>query len=130
VPMIVISPWSRGGWVNSETFEHTSLLRFLEERFDVKVPNLTAWRRSAVGDLTSTLGFTSPNNSAAKLPATELDLGTGCPTSTNLNPAFAPAEPVNVPASQQMPTQEPGQAPRCRSATLAIGKHQLARLRR
>jgi len=112
VPMIVISPWSRGGWVNSETFDHTSLLRFLEERFDVKVPNLTAWRRSAVGDLTSTLGFTSPNNSAAKLPATELDLGTGCPTSTNLNPAFAPAEPVNVPTSQQMPTQEPGQARR------------------
>jgi phospholipase C len=30
VPMIVVSPWSRGGWVNSQLFDHTSLIRFLE----------------------------------------------------------------------------------------------------
>src|ERR1700722_5533715 len=33
VPMIVISPWSKGGWVNSEVFDHTSLIRFVERRF-------------------------------------------------------------------------------------------------
>jgi phospholipase C len=50
VPMLVISPFSRGGHVNSDTFDHTSLLRFLEARFGVKAPNLTAWRRKTVGD--------------------------------------------------------------------------------
>ncbi|PYC62824.1 phospholipase C, phosphocholine-specific, partial [Streptomyces tateyamensis] len=30
VPLIAISPWTRGGWVNSETFDHTSVLRFME----------------------------------------------------------------------------------------------------
>jgi phospholipase C len=34
--MYVISPWSRGGWVNSQVFDHTSVLRFLEARFGVK----------------------------------------------------------------------------------------------
>ena len=33
VPMIVVSPWSKGGWVNSEVFDHTSLIRFIERRF-------------------------------------------------------------------------------------------------
>ena len=46
VPMIVVSPFSAGGWVDSTPLDHTSALRFLEERFDVKAPNLTAWRRS------------------------------------------------------------------------------------
>jgi phospholipase C len=95
--------------VNSETFDHTSLLRFLEARFDVTVPNLTSWRRSVVGDLTSTLGFSSPNDGTPQLPATALDLATGCPTLANPVPFLAPAEAVNVPISQQMPTQEPGQ---------------------
>src|SRR5271154_5314731 len=35
VPMIVISPWSKGGWVNSQVFDHTSLIRFIEQRFAV-----------------------------------------------------------------------------------------------
>jgi phospholipase C len=33
VPMIIVSPWTRGGWVNSQLFDHTSLIRFLEARF-------------------------------------------------------------------------------------------------
>ena len=36
VPMYVVSPWSRGGWVNSQSFDHTSVLRFLEARFKIK----------------------------------------------------------------------------------------------
>src|SRR5690606_27497420 len=35
VPMYVISPWSRGGWVNSQVFDHTSVIRFMEARFGV-----------------------------------------------------------------------------------------------
>lgn len=62
VPMYVISPWSRGGWVNSETFDHTSVIRFIEERFGVKEPNISPFRRAVCGDLTSAFNFTSPNN--------------------------------------------------------------------
>ncbi len=113
VPMLVISPWSRGGWVDSTTFDHTSMLRFLESRFDVPVPNLTAWRRQAVGDLTTTLGFGRPNDRVPGLPPTSIaDLGSACPTETNLAPFITPPEPVTVPTDQHMPAQEPGRARR------------------
>jgi phospholipase C len=57
VPMIVISPWSTGGFVSSETFDHTSVIRFIERRFGVHEPNISAWRRRTCGDLVGTLGF-------------------------------------------------------------------------
>jgi phospholipase C len=60
VPMLVLSPFSRGGHISSQTFDHTSQLRFIEERFGVKAPNLSAWRRSTVGDLTGTLHVGRP----------------------------------------------------------------------
>src|SRR5262249_36199922 len=44
VPLLLVSPYSRGGFVCSDTFDHTSLLRFLETRFGVEVPNLSVWR--------------------------------------------------------------------------------------
>jgi phospholipase C len=59
VPMIVVSPWSRGGWVNSQLFDHTSSLQFLESfmahRFqkNIKETNISNWRRCICGDLTS-----------------------------------------------------------------------------
>jgi len=61
VPMYVISPWSRGGWVNSQTFDHTSVLRFLEARFGVKETNIGPFRRAVNGDLTSAFNFATPN---------------------------------------------------------------------
>jgi len=67
VPMLVISPWSRGGWVASQEFDHTSVLRFLEVRFGVREPNISPYRRAALGDLTSAFNFASPNDEA--LPA-------------------------------------------------------------
>jgi phospholipase C len=57
VPLLVVSPFSRGGFVCKDVFDHTSLLRFLETRFGAEVPNLTGWRRSATGDLTSALNL-------------------------------------------------------------------------
>ncbi len=57
VPMIVVSPFSRGGLVCSDTFDHTSTLRFLETRFGAKIPNLSKWRRKHTGDLTSAFNF-------------------------------------------------------------------------
>lgn len=72
VPMIAISPWSRGGWVNSQVFDHTSVIRFIERRFGVAEPNISAWRRAVCGDLTSVFDFTRPDDSAFLhlLPAT------------------------------------------------------------
>ncbi len=71
VPMLVISPWSRGGWVNSQVFDHTSVIRFMERRFGVMEPNISAWRRAVCGDLTSALDFRRRSRPAAlKLPPT------------------------------------------------------------
>jgi len=64
VPMLVISPWSRGGWVNSQTFDHTSIVQFLERRFGVAEPNISAWRRAVCGDLSSAFNFRNPNDEA------------------------------------------------------------------
>ncbi|MBW6529067.1 phospholipase C, phosphocholine-specific [Sphingomonas sp. RHCKR7] len=72
VPLYVVSPWSRGGYVASEVFDHTSVLRFLEARFGVREPNISAWRRAVCGDLTSCFDFAAPDTVAfmAGLPET------------------------------------------------------------
>jgi len=72
VPAIIVSPWSRGGFVCSELFDHTSVLRFMEARFGVREPNISAWRRSVCGDLTSAFDFARPDRdwSALALPGT------------------------------------------------------------
>jgi phospholipase C len=72
VPAIVVSPWSRGGFVCSEVFDHTSTLRFLEKRFGVREDNISDWRRTVCGDLTSAFDFATPNQdwTALTLPAT------------------------------------------------------------
>ncbi len=72
VPMYVVSPWSRGGWVNSQVFDHTSVLRFVEQRFGIVESNISAWRRAVCGDMSSAFNFADPDDSAffANLPAT------------------------------------------------------------
>ncbi len=70
VPLYVVSPWSKGGWVNSQVFDHTSVLRFLERRFGVAEPNVSAWRRAVCGDLTSAFDFASPDAAGVMLPST------------------------------------------------------------
>ncbi|WP_144112747.1 phosphocholine-specific phospholipase C [Paraburkholderia sp. BCC1886] len=62
VPMFVISPWSRGGFVNSQVFDHTSVLRFIERRFGVTESNISPWRRAVCGDLFSAFNFSTPND--------------------------------------------------------------------
>lgn len=70
VPMYVVSPFARGGWVNSEVFDHTSVIRFLEKRFGVMEPNISAWRRAVCGDLSSCFDFKTPNAVVTQLPRT------------------------------------------------------------
>ena len=114
VPMLVVSPFSRGGYVSSEVFDHTSQLRFLEERFGVKAPNISAWRRKTVGNLTSTLLMGNPVTAAPVLPPTAGDtersvMAMGCqPNDLVELRSDQPAYPV--PDPQVMPTQEPGTA--------------------
>lgn len=71
VPAIVVSPWSRGGYVCSQVFDHTSTLKFLEKRFGVKEPNISDWRRAVSGDLTSCFDFKTPNARGVDLPSTD-----------------------------------------------------------
>jgi phospholipase C len=66
VPLYIISPWSKGGWVNSQVFDHTSMGMFLEKRFGITVPNISPWHRAVCGDLTSAFDFATPN--ATPLP--------------------------------------------------------------
>jgi phospholipase C len=103
VPMIVISPWSKGGWVNSEVSDHTSLIRFIERRFGVTEPNITPWRRAVTGDLTSAFDFDSPNNAVVALPSTV----TYAPPDNNRHPDYTPAPPTD----QDLPQQELGTRP-------------------
>lgn len=65
VPMFVISPWSVGGWVNSQVFTHTSMALFLEKRFGVTVSSVSPWHRAVAGDLTSCFDFTNQNTSSS-----------------------------------------------------------------
>jgi phospholipase C len=107
VPCIIVSPWTVGGWVARETFDHTSVLRFLERLTGVTAPNLSAWRRSAFGDLTSALGLAS-HHPPPRLPETKRRL------------AAAARDVVSLPAptfpdgSQTPPRQEQGPRPRPR----------------
>jgi phospholipase C len=106
VPMVVVSPWTRGGWVCSEVFDHTSVLRFLEARFGepMRETNITPWRRSVCGDLTSAFDFSKPSDSLPHLPDTS-----GYRAETDKACSALP-NPV-VPAVSTQPLQEPGTRP-------------------
>ncbi len=107
VPAIVVSPWTKGGYVNSQVFDHTSVIRFIETRFGVVEPNISPWRRTVTGDLTSVFDFATPNRhslrplpSAADLPAVpDAELAKKLPL---------PKAPAGARA---LPRQEPGQRP-------------------
>jgi phospholipase C len=71
VPFLAISPWSKGGYVNSQVFDHTSTVRFIEKRFGVLESNISPWRRAVAGDLTSVFNFKNPNEAHVKLTSTD-----------------------------------------------------------
>lgn len=71
VPMYILSPWSKGGWVNSEVADHTSVGQFIEKRFGITIPAISPWHRAVSSDLTSAFDFLTPNDSKfPKLPDT------------------------------------------------------------
>lgn len=72
VPLVIASPWSRGGAVNSQVYDHTSILMFLEKFLGHKTgkkiveSNISSWRRTVCGDLTSV--FKQYNGEEMKMP--------------------------------------------------------------
>jgi phospholipase C len=101
VPLLLISPWTRGGWVTSEVSDHTSVIQFLEKWTEALgkpsiCPNISAWRRSVCGDLTSAFDFKSPVYGLPDLPGPGQPIGE---PSSSYHP---------VPATNVMPVQEPG----------------------
>jgi phospholipase C len=115
VPTLIVSPFTRGGFVCSGVFDHTSILRFIETRFGAEVPNLSAWRRATVGDLTSAFNFAAaPDPSLPPLPKPSLTdsrvLGSTCPLAP-IGLAGGPVPAYPVPPNS-MPAQEPGVARR------------------
>jgi phospholipase C len=62
VPMYILSPWSKGGWVNSEVADHTSVGQFIEKRFGITIPAISPWHRAVSSDLTSAFDFVTPND--------------------------------------------------------------------
>ncbi len=118
VPMLVVSPFSAGGWVCSDTFDHTSQLQFIANRFGISETNLqrdlsiSDWRMATAGNLTSALPtLTSPVTKVPKLPTTSGSTTTGVVGRecegiqiTELNPP-SPAYPI--PATQTQPVPVP-----------------------
>jgi phospholipase C len=109
VPMLVISPFSRGGQIVSDTFDHTSQLKLIAKRFGVKVPNLSAWRDRTVGDLTTTLFRAPTDANMPKLPAISIPTGGACDSTDQDDELGGAASPV--PAEQRMPKQGGGSTP-------------------
>ncbi len=106
VPMFVISPWSKGGWVASEVFDHTSIIRFVQARFGTQTsplnnPNITPWRKAVCGDLTSAFNFATPNAAVTQLPSTAAYVP---PNNDRQTVSYVPLPP----AVQSMPVQEKG----------------------
>ncbi len=127
VPLLIVSPFSRGGFVSHDVFDHTSLLRFLETRFGAEVPNLSSWRRAATGDLTSAFNFVKVDRSVPSLPqpnpadkrillstcatSAPFDLATDTTNSLKtLEQTLVATYPVTV--NSAAPPQEHGSAPR------------------
>lgn len=113
VPLLVVSPFSRGGHVATEVFDHTSQLRFLETRFGVTAPNISDWRRRTVGDLTSTLRMNHAISGAPTLPSTRADTVAsvatlGCET-LDIDEIRGNQPNYPLPDPQRMPVQERSQ---------------------
>ncbi len=118
VPMYVISPWSRGGWVSSQVFDHTSVGQFLEKRFGIHIPAISPWHRAVSGDLISAFDFVNANQA----PFPEL------PRVASSEAVIAQIEQLPKPAPPETPErlyQEPGVR---RSRALPYELHVHARL--
>jgi phospholipase C len=106
VPCIIISPWTAGGWVCSQPFDHTSVLQFLEKFTGVHEHNISKWRRQTFGDLTSAFRFGENAAEPPVLPDTSGPLSRARYEAANLPKPTLPG------SDQSPPTQEKGERKR------------------
>jgi len=106
VPCIIVSPWTAGGWVCSEPFDHTSVLQFLERFTGVREDNISDWRRETFGDLTSAFRFDGTKAGRPDLPKTD-DIVKAAQYEISHFP-----QPVLPGAHQTVPAQEKGERKR------------------
>jgi phospholipase C len=121
VPALMISPFSRGGGVVSEVSDHTSQLKLVAERFNVEVPNVSAWRMGTVGDLTSAVMSGTYNTSfpAIAAPALPPQTLSGSCSLVNQDTESGGAAP-SVPTNQTMPNQDGGTSPAGAHTTASV----------
>ncbi len=128
VPLVVCSPWSRGGWINSQVCDHTSSLRFLEHFFATKKKaqlredNISPWRRAVCGDLRSCFRPWMEGGLAAAAAVRReawID-GINQARAKPLPDAGKPLTPEEIArirtaprSSPRLPKQEPGTRPSC-----------------
>jgi phospholipase C len=105
VPMLICSPWTQGGYVDSNTYDHTSMNRFLQTWTGAPLVNVTSWRNSVSGDLTAAFDFAHPDYSVPALPDT-VALITQSDAEKSFPAVAAPAE-----GKQVAPVQEAGTRP-------------------
>ncbi|NBE52563.1 phosphocholine-specific phospholipase C [Streptomyces boluensis] len=104
VPVFAISPWSRGGYVCSDVFDHTSLIRFIETCIPMAPdePHISAWRREVCGDLTTAFDFAGHDDTHPPLPNPRT-ADDPCKEEKKYQPS--------LPSPLVMPQQEAGQRP-------------------
>ncbi|MCL2448065.1 MAG: hypothetical protein FWD17_03865 [Polyangiaceae bacterium] len=106
VPLIIISPWTQGGWVCSDVSDHTSVLKFLEVFTGVPATNISAWRRATVSDLTGAFHGASYDAARPVLPEAT--------AYANLATFNASLPLPTAPSIQTVPAQQPGNRPKHR----------------
>lgn len=128
VPLVIASPWSRGGYVCSQVFDHTSSLQLLEKLISKRLgkafqePNISDWRRAVCGDLTSS--FRPYHGEKIPLPPfLEKEAFVESIHRAQFKPAPTGYQPMTASqlskakesdsASIPMLRQEPGQRPAC-----------------
>ncbi|MFT3935419.1 MAG: phospholipase C, phosphocholine-specific [Chitinophagaceae bacterium] len=128
VPLVIASPWSRGGAVCSQVFDHTSILQFMEKflskKFNknIEESNISQWRRTVCGDLSSVFKpYNGEKIAPLNFPGKDVFLETVYNAKFKKNPSgYQPlnekeVEAINkrVPSAAFMPTQEKGIKPSC-----------------
>ncbi|HTI72334.1 MAG TPA: phospholipase C, phosphocholine-specific [Candidatus Limnocylindria bacterium] len=128
VPLVIASPWSRGGYVCSQVFDHTSILQMLEKFVAHKTgrplleTNISEWRRTVCGDLTA--AFRPYSGEKLSLPTpVERQAFLGSIHQAQFRPlpnGFKKFEKAEIEATRKNPAaspwlahQEPGVRPSC-----------------
>jgi phospholipase C len=69
VPLIVVSPWTKKGYISHTAADYTAILKFIETRFGL--PSLTL-RDAAQFDMTEFFDFTNTPNATPPVPPVQV----------------------------------------------------------